>query len=208
MTAYCATDIGLVRSSNQDSVAAGVFDDGAAWGIVCDCMGGANGGEYASSRAISIIVSRLCGGYESSMLGNALRALMSTAIAEANSAVFTQSLVEPELSGMGTTVGIAIVKDGVVYTAHAGDSRAYCIHGESIRQLTFDHSIVQEMVDKLLITPDEARTHPRRNVITRALGVESRLDIDFTESYFEEGGFVLLCSDGLHGCVDDKQLVH
>ena len=107
---------------------------------------------------------------------------------------------------MGTTVVVAIVSDGVAHVAHAGDSRAYLISPEEIRQLTTDHSMVQEMVEKGDLTAQQAKTHPQKNIITRALGVESSLRIDYSETQLPVGNRLLICTDGLTNYVDEEQI--
>jgi protein phosphatase len=107
---------------------------------------------------------------------------------------------------MGTTVVVVIVSKNTAYIAHAGDSRAYLLTGESIRQLTTDHSVVQVMVDRGELTADEARCHPRKNLITRALGVKPKLDIDYCECPLADGDIILMCSDGLSNYVEESEL--
>lgn len=197
MKIFSRSDSGNVRSSNQDACKCGIFDDGNAWAVVCDGMGGANGGDYASSTAVEIISDKLVKGYKHGMTGNTVRHLISSAIAAANISIFDRAREDVFLSGMGTTVVVAAVIDDSVIIAHAGDSRAYLLEGAEAAQLTADHSIVQAMVDCGQITEEEAVVHPRKNVITRALGVSEQLDIDFCESGFERNSLILLCTDGL-----------
>jgi protein phosphatase len=113
---------------------------------------------------------------------------------------------DPELSGMGTTVVVAIVVDESVYVAHAGDSRAYILSNNQLYQLTKDHSLVQEMVDCGKITPEEAREHPKKNLITRALGVSEELRIDFCEESISENDVLLICTDGLTNFVEAEEI--
>lgn len=206
MKVYSKTDKGLVRSSNQDSMAVGRFE-GGVYGVVCDGMGGANGGDYASAKAVEVIDSVLKDRINADMSGSEIRSLLQEAIKAANMHILEQSLTDFALSGMGTTVVIAVADEKRLLTAHVGDSRAYLISGGRISQLTRDHSMVQEMVDLGQITQDEARNHPRKNIITRALGVDSRISIDYTESETAEGDIVLLCSDGLSNYLDDSELL-
>lgn len=143
------TDIGLVRESNQDACRSGLTANGIAWAVVCDGMGGANGGNVASSIAVETMVRQYHSFFQGnpSYSDNSIRDLMVAAVYNANTAVYERSCAEEELHGMGTTVVSAIVYDGIAHIAHAGDSRAYLITPDGIRQVTTDHSIVQELVD-------------------------------------------------------------
>lgn len=200
------SDVGLVRSMNQDACAAGEFPDGTAWAVVCDGMGGAASGDVASTTAVKIISERIQASYREGMQANSIRSVLFSAIEAANSVVFEMSCANPEFEGMGTTVVAAILRDQAVYIAHAGDSRAYRITSSAVAQLTRDHSMVQVMVDRGQITPSEAREHPRKNIITRALGVNDRILIDFCEEPFESGDVLLICTDGLTNMVEDEAI--
>lgn len=206
MRIFFSTDVGLVRKSNQDSVGGGVFDDGTIWAVLCDGMGGSNGGEYASSKAVEVIGSHIKEKYRSGLDDTELCLLLQASIANANAAVYRQACCDERLTGMGTTVVAALVCGGVIYIAHAGDSRAYLINSGTIRQITKDHSMVQEMVDMGQITAEEAEHHPRKNIITRALGVYDTIEVDFNEVRLGEGDMILLCSDGLSNCVSAQKL--
>ncbi len=207
MRVFSATHTGLVRSSNQDALSYGTYGDGSVWAVVCDGMGGANGGEVAGTTAVEIIGERLERDCNTGMKAHSVRKLLQSAVLSANIEIYDKAQRTIELAGMGTTVVIAIVSDGCVYTAHAGDSRAYKLSGGKPIQLTVDHSMVQEMVQLGQITEEQARNHPRKNVITRALGVYSTVELDFTESAFDSGDMLLLCSDGLTNYVDDSELM-
>lgn len=206
MEIFSKTDTGMVRSSNQDAALHGTFADGNVWGIVCDGMGGANGGNVASSTAVQEIAERITANYESGMTGNELRELLGRAINAANIKVYIQAQEDLSLRGMGTTVVAVIVCGRTAYIAHAGDSRAYLYARGDLRQLTTDHSVVQVMVDRGELTEAEARVHPRKNLITRALGVKPRLDIDYCECPVTDGDIILLCSDGLSNYADDREM--
>ena len=206
MTIYSKTDTGKVRKSNQDAVSSGVFE-GGAWGVVCDGMGGANGGDIASSKAVSIIGEVLSSGLHSGMTGNEIRQLVEQAVSRANREIYEQARQDISLAGMGTTVVCAVVVGDALYVSHAGDSRAYILNGSRINLLTRDHSMVQELVNLGRLTEEEARSHPRKNVITRALGVYNEIPVDHTECTLDVGDMVLLCSDGLSNCVEDERLL-
>ncbi len=207
MRVYAKSDIGLVRSTNQDDCQTGIFPDGAAWAVVCDGMGGANGGSTASSLAVETIVQKLSEGYISDMDGEQLFALMGGAVASANEAVYEAAQNDESLSGMGTTVVCAIVKNGKAHILHAGDSRAYFYDGSTVRQITKDHSIVQELVDLGRIDPEEARVHPNRNLITRALGIAPELLTDYNTVDFGESSVLLICTDGLSNYITPERLL-
>lgn len=206
MKIVAKTDIGLRRESNQDSYAAGELPGAVAWAVVCDGMGGAAGGNYASSTAVKVISERITSLYREGMSANSIRNMLTSAIAAANISVYDMSKADPELTGMGTTVVVAIVVDHNVFIAHAGDSRAYILSDGSLNQLTKDHSIVQEMIDHGTLTPDEAKVDPRKNIITRALGVDYELRIDFDIADIGENDVLILCTDGLTNFVEPQEI--
>ncbi len=206
MKIVAKTDIGLIRDSNQDSYAAGELPGAVAWAVVCDGMGGAAGGNLASSTAVKIISDRITSLYREGMSASSIRNMFESAIAAANISVYDMSKANLELEGMGTTVVVTIVVDNTVYVAHAGDSRAYTFSEKSLNQLTKDHSIVQEMVDYGKLTPDEALNDPRKNIITRALGVDADLRIDFNIVDINDDDILLLCTDGLTNYVDNDMI--
>lgn len=207
MKIFQKTDIGMIRKMNQDACQAGEFSDGMVWAVVCDGMGGAASGDVASATAVRIISERIHASYRDGMRANSIRSLLFSAIEAANAVVYEMSLSNPAFEGMGTTVVAAVVLDGAAYIAHAGDSRAYRIAGERIVQLTRDHSMVQAMVDRGQITASEAKDHPRKNIITRALGVDEKILIDFCEEPFEAGDALLICTDGLTNAVDESEIL-
>lgn len=206
MKVFGQTDRGMVRQSNQDSFACGIFDDGAAWAVVCDGMGGMNGGDIASSCAVEIIQKKLLADYKSKYNEKKLCALFTEAAEAANAEIIEKTRKNPELVGMGTTLVIALARKRSVYIAHAGDSRAYVI-AHDIKQATKDHSMVQVLVDSGRLTPEEANNHPRKNVITRALGADLSIDIDFSRIPIKKTHKILLCSDGLSNKLSDKELL-
>ena len=199
------SDIGKVRESNQDAYATGEMPDGVAWAVVCDGMGGAAGGNVASETAVKIISEQITSAYRGSMRSKSIKNLLVAAINAANISVFDIAQANSKLAGMGTTVVCALVADSVAYIAHAGDSRAYLLHAEP-EQLTRDHSVVQEMVDTGRITPDEAKVHPSKNIITRALGVLPEIRVDFCEQPMGREDILLLCTDGLTNFVADADI--
>lgn len=200
------TDTGLVRNSNQDSYAAGELMDGTAWAVVCDGMGGANGGNVASANAVKIISEYISSSYHENMNSNSIRTLLQSAICGANVRLYDMAHTIESLEGMGTTVVAAIVSNGMLHITHAGDSRAYLVRDNKLIQITKDHSIVQSMVDKGQLTQEEAKSHPKRNVITRALGVTENIDFEYNETEFYEGDQILICTDGLTNYVSENDI--
>lgn len=206
MNIFSSTDKGKVRSSNQDAVATGLFSDGTVWAIVCDGMGGASGGNIASRLAVEYLSASLKSGYRANMGESSIKNLLETAIYAANIRVFDKSRENSELNGMGTTVVIAIATEKEAYFSHVGDSRAYLIDENNITQITRDHSIVQSMIEEGKISAEEAKHHPRKNVITRALGVDESVVPEFTVCDFKENEKILLCTDGLSNFVDANDI--
>ncbi len=202
------TDIGKVRSNNQDSYAAGELPGGVAWAVVCDGMGGAAGGNVASAEAVKIISHSIDEGYRNGMRPSSIRNLLESAIVSANACLFDMSRKDETLNGMGTTCVAVLAVDSTVYISHVGDSRAYIVSDQgTLRQLTRDHSVVQDLVENGSITSDEAKNYPGKNIITRALGVEENVCVDFCEEDFPEGEILLICTDGLTNFVNDDDIV-
>ncbi|MDR3553051.1 MAG: Stp1/IreP family PP2C-type Ser/Thr phosphatase [Clostridia bacterium] len=191
------TDVGKVRKTNQDSFYCGEFRDGAVFAVVCDGMGGVKGGSEASSAAVEAITASVQAGYTEGLSREGCKKLLVNALADANTKVYEYSLANTELQGMGTTVvaGLAFGSNAVI--VNAGDSRAYLFDSGGFRQITRDHSIVQDLLESGKLTPDEAATHPQKNIITRALGVAPKLETDVFETEFPEGAGLLFCTDGL-----------
>ena len=201
---YAKSDVGIKRMNNQDFYDFGYFEDGAAWIIVCDGMGGANGGNIASEIATEKTKEYLIKNYESD---SSLEKLLTDAVETANKVVFEVSQNDETLSGMGTTVVASIIKDGYAYIIHVGDSRAYIVREDEIEQITMDHSMVQELVMLGTITEEEAKKHPQRNIITRALGIRNEVDTEFDKTELKIGEKLLLCSDGLTSMVEDEDII-
>ena len=206
MEVYSQTDIGLMRSSNQDYCKTGELPDGCIWAVVCDGMGGANGGSTASRIAAETIAEQFKELYYIEKYRDDMEKLIKTAIAIANQRVYDMSLNVYSLSGMGTTVVTAVVKNEVVHIVHAGDSRAYLYENGSLQQITKDHSMVQELVDIGQITQEEARNHPNKNIITRALGTRENLKTDYNDVKFDKDSVLLICTDGLSNYLTDEDI--
>ena len=191
------TDIGMKRSENQDRVYAEFLDNNASVSVVCDGMGGASSGGVASQLAIDSFISRIKENFRKDMSENSIRNMMLTSVHFANTGVYENSKADIEKNGMGTTIVSALVVDKKVYVVSVGDSRAYIMNKDGIKQITTDHTYVEMLYRNGQITAEEKETHELRNVITRAIGVEADVDVDYFELE-EYGNFtVLLCSDGL-----------
>ncbi|HEX3068660.1 MAG TPA: Stp1/IreP family PP2C-type Ser/Thr phosphatase [Thermoanaerobaculia bacterium] len=206
--AVLRTDVGLVRSENQDF---GTYTTpreeshshpGGRLLVVADGMGGHRGGATASRLAGETVKAQYLGS-ETYDISQALR----EALARANARIFSESQANPDLRGMGTTTSALVVKNNQAWFAHVGDSRIYVVRGDDIRQITEDHSLVASMVREGLLTAKEAETHPRRNVLQRSMGVSEDVEIDVSGPFdvLKDDVFIL-CSDGLHGLVKEPEL--
>ena len=202
MKAFGMTDIGRIRKNNQDYL----FISEDAVGnlpnvyIVADGMGGHRAGEVASKRAVDSIIASL----ESTSLKDPV-SIIEEAVTSANNEVFNMSRNNPELEGMGTTLVVTTVFEKDFYVANIGDSRLYIINDE-IHQITRDHSYVEEMVSRGELDKDSARTHAKKNVITRAVGVETGTYADYFQVKYKKGDKILICSDGLSNMVNDEDV--
>lgn len=199
------TDVGRVRQENQDDYRAGELPGGAVWALVCDGMGGAKGGREASQGACNVIENFFQEQYAQCGAGQE-EPFLKKALLYANRFVFQKAAHEEALAGMGTTAVCALVRGGNVYLCHAGDSRAYLIRDGKLTQLTHDHSYVQELVDCGTITEEEAEHHPQKNIITKALGVDYRLEPEFTAAKLKREDRLLLCTDGLTNMVPVEEM--
>jgi len=201
------TDRGRIRESNQDAYFVGEMPDGTAFAVVCDGMGGAAGGNIASSLAVQVISSKINASYHPNMRDSSICNMLESALSAANVEVYDLAQEKADLRGMGTTVVCAVIRGGQAFIAHAGDSRAYLFSADGLQQVTTDHSMVQDLVESGKITPDEAKHHPNKNIITRAIGVDSAIKIDFDQIDFSDGQVLLLCTDGLSNYVDNDEMV-
>lgn len=201
------TDIGLVRENNQDSYTMCELENGSVLAVVCDGMGGAAEGALASCEAVKVIKERVTERYHGSMSDISVKSLLISAVESANKHIYELSLTDENYEGMGTTVVAVIASGQYVYIVHAGDSRAYRISNGEIIQLTRDHSVVQRMLENGEITADEAVDHPSKHIITRALGVDNEIRTDFCQESFDDGDFIVLCSDGLSNYVTDEEIL-
>lgn len=204
---FCAqTDTGRVRSNNEDAVS---FDPQAQVAVLADGMGGYNAGEVASEMASTSIQTEialwLAQTAQHSMQANVWRALQ-TATENANEAILNAAFANPQYEGMGTTVVVAVFIDNNLVLGHIGDSRGYRLRDGALQQLTRDHSWLQEQVDAGHLTPQQAATSSARNLVTRAVGVESPVVMEINEFQVRPGDLFLLCSDGLTDMVPDRHI--
>lgn len=207
------TDIGLVRKENQDAYAVRINEDsGHLVCVVCDGMGGVNGGRIASTLAVSTFMSSCLANLRSGMTAQEVQSVAEFAVTAANRAVYERALLEPALMGMGTTLVSAIVWDDQILLSNVGDSRAYLIRRSSdpqasaIFRVTKDHSLVEKLVDMGNITEEEAMSHPNRNLVTRVLGPEKDVTGDTYLMQLLSGDRILLCSDGLVDTVSAREM--
>ncbi|MBQ9936780.1 MAG: Stp1/IreP family PP2C-type Ser/Thr phosphatase [Oscillospiraceae bacterium] len=207
MKAYGITDIGRVRDSNQDSFAYSLEQNEAVWAVVCDGMGGANGGYYASSTARDVY-SQAMNINLNSLKAKQIENLMTEAVVDANKKIYDTALNQPDLMGMGTTLVSAVLVNGEAFIVHVGDSRAYLIRDNEITQLTEDHSVVQELINLNKITKEEAKNHPEKNMITRAVGVRDSVESDINKISLNKSDAIVLCTDGLSNLVEDFEILN
>ena len=199
MKVYAITDIGRARPINEDSYY--VPEEGEQYCAVADGMGGHNAGEVASALAVKVFSQYMRDADHVSTQ------TMHAAVERANEAVYRMAKQNEGMSGMGTTFSALAARGGTVYLAHVGDSRIYLVRRGAILQVTTDHTVVEEMVQKGMITPREARVHPRRNLITRALGTDERVRVDMLQLSVCPGDAFFLCSDGMTNYVEDSQIL-
>lgn len=211
MKIFSKTDIGLLRDENQDCVWSASLSDGACAAVLCDGMGGEAHGGLASQIAVDVISKRILGTFSEMMNRNSVRNLLITAVSAANSSVVDAARNEPEGAVMGTTCVAAIVSGGRAYIVNVGDSRGYHLFtsedSECIQQVTKDHSHVRDLIDRGEITEEQAKLHPDRNKITRAIGAEEMVTPDYFELDLADGDMLLLCSDGLSSYGDDMDIL-
>ena len=201
------TDPGCVRKQNQDTYLMEQLDRSSAICVVCDGMGGAKSGNVASSLAAEVFVQEIKRTYSALMDREKADQMLRNAVKLANFTVYDQSRQFEEFEGMGTTLVAVLVRGKKATVVNVGDSRAYGIDSEGIFQISTDHSVVQLMVDRGDLTPEEAKTYPGKNLITRAVGTESMVMCDIFHTELTKGNYLLLCSDGLSNMLDDQEIL-
>ena len=202
MKTFSITDVGMVRQVNQDYV----FTTGKPLGIlqnlfvVADGMGGHQAGDYASKCTVEVMIKEIA-----KSEGEDIERVLVKAIKSANREIIKEASSDEHLKGMGTTVVAATVKEQMLYFANVGDSRLYLIN-QGIQQLSKDHSLVEEMVRLGGIKAEEAKNHPDKNIITRAMGVKEEVEADIYEYRLKKGDMILMCTDGLSNMVEDEDM--
>ncbi len=200
------TDKGIRRENNQD-----VFyisdDPSMPIYILADGMGGHKAGELASNMASEIIVERIIKDKDKLNSEKSVMKWIKKTIEEANTKIYLESRKNKEYMGMGTTIIIGYIYKDKFYLGHVGDSRAYVIRDEKMEQITEDHSYVNQLLKLGNITKEEARNHPKKNMITRAVGSSSIIEIDLIDRQYKKGDILVLCSDGLYNMVEDSQIL-
>ena len=206
------TDVGMVRAENQDSFRIARAPDGMLLAVVCDGMGGVAGGCVASKMAAEEFC-RCAGKALSSLFRQGaeltdedIRQVLRMAVEKANERVYIKSLKTPALCGMGTTLTGVLMREDWCWVVHVGDSRAYLFRRGRLRMITHDHSYVQMLVDTGRLAPEMAQHHPRKNIITRAVGTRPQVEADVFSGALQQGDSILLTSDGLTNLVEDREL--
>ncbi len=205
MKVVSVSDKGLVRTNNEDCLS--VFSVGKdECFVIADGMGGHAAGELASKTAVEYVIQSLNDYLFEADDAQKLQKLLAFTLEKANVKVYLASLSSFRYRGMGTTLTVAVLRGKTLYISHIGDCRAYLLHGQKMRTLTTDHTLVQRMVEKGMITKEEARNHPKRHVLLRSLGVNEYVKPDTFSVEISNGDVILLCSDGLYSCVEDKTI--
>ena len=207
MQSWGLTDPGCVRPQNQDTFAIEQLDRNTLLCVVCDGMGGAKSGNVASSLAAEVFVDEIRRTWVDDMTQAEIDQMLQAAVKLANFTVFDQGQQFEEFSGMGTTLVAVLVHNLEVTAVNVGDSRAYCVNRNGIRQITVDHSVVQMMIERGELTPEQAKTYPGKNYITRAVGTEAAVLSDLYHMDLEKGDCLLLCTDGLSNLMDDQEIL-
>jgi serine/threonine protein phosphatase PrpC len=209
ITSCGMTDVGMKRTNNEDAY---LINDELNLFVVCDGMGGHVGGELASSIAVNT-VEEVLSNIEADPAADlpddpieATREKIRYAVRLAGKRIYEKAVAEPEFKGMGTTVLVLLVEGGNAFVAHVGDSRAYVVRDDLIEQLTEDHSLVNEKIRAGVLTPEEAKTHKLRNIITRSLGYQEDVDVDIQVRAIRRNDTFLLCSDGLSNLVETGEI--
>ncbi len=203
---FSAVDTGRARSNNEDSVA---VDEASGLAVLADGMGGYNAGEVASGMLTSFIKAELGRWLQEageSATDAEVRRAMVICVDNANRAIFNAANSNPQYAGMGTTLVLAVFREGRLLVGHVGDSRAYRLRGGKLTQITRDHSLLQEQIDAGLITPEQAAFSANKNLVTRAVGVEDTVLLETHLHETQPGDWYLLCSDGLSDMLDDEAI--
>ena len=206
MQTWGLTDPGNIRQQNQDSYAIVPFGRDRVLMIVCDGMGGAKSGNVASSLAVEVFTDEVRRTQRPGMTPEKAAAMLRSALELSNSAVYEQSQLSDDFTGMGTTLVAAWISRDLAVVINVGDSRAYRVGAERLERITRDHSVVEGLIESGNITAEQARTHPNRNLITRALGPEEHIECDVYDVTLGADERLLLCSDGLVVTATDEEM--
>ena len=207
MHSWGLTDQGCVRKQNQDAYKIEQLDRNSILGVVCDGMGGAKSGNIASTLAVEVFVQEVKQSWKPYLSQEKVDQILRSAVKLANFTVYDQAQQFEEFDGMGTTLVAVLVHGKKATVVNVGDSRAYGIDDSGIRQITKDHSLVQMMVERGDLKPEQAKTYPGKNLITRAIGTEAVVMCDIFHLDVAKGDFFLLCSDGLSNMMDDQEIL-
>jgi len=199
---FGGTHAGIVRSHNQDRFECAALSDVLSFGILCDGIGGENGGEVAAEMAACFAASTLSRSLNEELGETSIRSILQSAFVGANALVIEAAGENEDLAGMGTTMIAAARSGSNLYLANLGDSRAYLLSPEKETLLSHDHTLVQMMVDSGELSSQEAKNHPERHYVTRAIGASFTLDVDFSVHPIASGDIILLCSDGLYNYLE------
>jgi PPM family protein phosphatase len=207
MESAIQTHIGCVRQMNEDSGAIRKYKNGWVLAIVADGMGGHQAGDVASQMAVDIIAGQI-EKITADMTPSGMQDKLEEAIRLANHKILDYAQTHEECRGMGTTVVIALMNEQYGILAHIGDSRIYKYSEQKLQQVTNDHTLVNELLRSQQITPTEAANHPRRNILTRALGTEPSVKADYSVLHWDPDDILLLCSDGLSGKISSDEITN
>ena len=207
MKYWGVTDPGCVRTQNQDAYQMEVLNKNTLLCVVCDGMGGAKSGNVASTLAVDVFVQEVKRTWKADMKQDELDQMLQGAVKLANFTVFDQSKQFDEFSGMGTTLVAVLIHGKNATIANVGDSRCYCVLKDGVELLTTDHSVVQLMIQRGELTPDQARSFPGKNLITRAIGTETVVAADIYHKKLDNNDCLLLCTDGLSNLVDEQEIL-
>ncbi len=207
MEAWGLTDVGNVRSQNQDAFRIVELGKDALLAVVCDGMGGAKSGNVASRLASEVFSEEVKRSFSTDLTPDEAEQMLRAAAKLANISVFEQSQLSEDYAGMGTTLVAALTYPRATLVLNIGDSRAYLINADGVRCITRDHSVVEMMVQRGELTPEQAKTHPSKNLITRAVGTEETVFSDVFRVETEPEDCILLCSDGLSNQMADQEIL-
>lgn len=195
-----STDIGKIKENNEDNLLT-ISNDSISLFAVADGMGGHDFGEEASLIAITFIKNN----YQDMLSNKNIKDEIYNMFLAINNLIFKTGISKNSLNGMGTTLTLAVIISNELYIGHVGDSRCYIIN-EKIKQLTKDHSYVEQLIDKGMITKAQAKTHPKKNIITRALGTMKNIEVDLMDYQIKDNDIIMLCTDGLSNLLEDNEL--